>query len=150
MDTRNFSTISLPLVLALSGACGPPQASEECVPIDEHLGTNVHWCDGIFLPKNDADLRWGGKPATLGFAVCLPPQTDGSCQVCSRAEVTSDVAVRMTEILAEYEPECQLEHWELGCMRTEERGKQLGWGPGGSHYCCFEVAVWGPGCEESP
>jgi hypothetical protein len=39
------------LLLGLSVACGPPPISEECVPVDEHLGTVVHWCDGIFHPR---------------------------------------------------------------------------------------------------
>ena len=59
---------------------------------------------------------------------------------CGPPEVADAVEVRLLELLAEYRPECQLEHWELGCMRTIENGMILGHESG---YCCFQVAVWG-------
>lgn len=81
--------------------------------------------------------------------MCLPPESDGACKVCPTDEVAAAVEAQLQTLLEQDEPQCQLEHWELGCMRTEEHGKELGWGPDGSHYCCFQVAIWGPGCSSN-
>ena len=118
--------------------CGPPEVAPDCVPIDEKLGTSSNlWCDGEPFP---IDLEWEGQIPIETFPVCLSPESDGSCKRCSTSEIADAVEVDMQEYLLEYRPACQLEHWEIGCMRTIENGMKLGHEGG---YCCFEVALWG-------
>jgi hypothetical protein len=50
----------------------------------------------------------------------------------------------MAEIVAERE--CELEHWEFGCMRTVENAEFL---YTDNNYCCYQVAHWGPGCKDA-
>lgn len=50
----------------------------------------------------------------------------------------------MREQIAQEFPACDIQHWEFGCMRTVESAKMLG---REDDYCCFQVAVWGPGCR---
>jgi hypothetical protein len=53
----------------------------------------------------DPDLTWQGDPAAAGLAVCLPPETDGSCKLCPTDEVAPTVEIRMKMLLAENRPE---------------------------------------------
>ena len=125
-------------LLASVVGCGPPEVEQQCVPIDEKLGTVSHqWCDGEPYPIT---LLWQDEIPIDTMAVCVAPEADETCKRCPTTEVTDTVETKMYEILAEYRPECQLQHWELGCMRTIENGMVLGHEAG---YCCFQVAVWG-------
>ncbi|MFV8751533.1 hypothetical protein ACNOYE_13395 [Nannocystaceae bacterium ST9] len=126
----------------LTTACGPPPATPDCVAVDERLGEPIErrWCDGEYLPT----LEWNQRSAEGLANVCLPPEPDGECKLCTVEEVESRIDVRLNELLTEQKPECALEHWELGCMRTVENAKMMGYV---DDYCCFQVALWGNACE---
>jgi hypothetical protein len=129
------------LILVFHNLACSDDASNECVVVDEKLGVpnDRLWCEGEFSPP-----EWNGKPADKTLAVCLPPQSDGSCKLCPRTEVIDEVEAKMAEIVAERE--CELEHWEFGCMRTVENAEFL---YTDNNYCCYQVAHWGPGCKDA-
>ena len=134
----NFRPLCLLLATASVLGCGPPAVERDCVPLDEKLGTVSHeWCEGEPYP---VDLIWQDEIPIDTWAVCLPPEADGSCRRCPTAEVADVVEDGMLEYQLEYRPDCQLQHWELGCMRTIENAMKLGYE---TDYCCFQVAVWG-------
>jgi len=132
------------LALAMTG-CGPGDPAPDCVSVDERLGVpgDRQWCEGEFYPS----IEWQGELADKALPVCLPPQADGTCELCPTDKVTADVENKLLEYLAEYRPMCKPDHWELGCMRTIENAISLGREP---DYCCFEVALWGQGCADQP
>ena len=126
------------LLIATLVSCGPPDVTPDCVPVDEHIGTSgILWCDGQPFP---IDLEWQGQIPIETYAVCLPPEADGTCKLCPTSEVTDRVEIGMHELLDQYRPECQVEHWELGCMWTMENAMSAGYE---TNSCCFQVAVWG-------
>ena len=135
----NHRRVSLCVLSASMLSCGPPEVTPDCVPVDEKLGDPAGrmWCDGEYFPL---DLEWEGEIPIETFPVCLPPEVDGSCKRCPTAEIADAVEDDMQEYLTEYRPACQLQHWELGCMRTIENAILIGREP---DYCCFEVALWG-------
>lgn len=137
---------SKPLIFALASAlgCGPSGVELECVSIDEKLGDpgSRQWCEGQYYPET---LEWNGQPSVETIPVCLAPKADGECAVCPVDEISDAVEVQLLEDLAQYRPGCQLEHWELGCMRTIENAILIGREP---EYCCFQVALWGDGCDD--
>lgn len=139
----------VPLVLGLAVACGPPPASgDQCIPTDELLGNPAErlWCGGLWKPQDDPDLIWKDEPAGAGGPVCLPPRADGSCQTCPIDEVAAAVEAELNALYPVGSAECQVEHWEIGCLRNKENTeKSLGIT---DDYCCFEVALWGPGCDD--
>ncbi|MCA9700060.1 MAG: hypothetical protein KC431_21220, partial [Myxococcales bacterium] len=115
------------------------EVTPDCVPVDEKLGDPAGrmWCDGEYFPL---DLEWEGEIPIDTLTVCLSPEADGTCNLCPTAEIADAVEIGMREYLTEYRPACQLQHWELGCMRTIENGMKLEREEG---YCCFQVATWG-------
>ena len=133
------------VLLALLPGCGPGEAAPECVAVDEQLGVpgDREWCEGEFFPS----LRWEDQLAVKTIPICLAPDANGECELCPRAKVIEDVETRLYPHLAETRPLCQLDHWEFGCMRTIENAVTIGREP---DYCCFEVALWGEGCADSP
>lgn len=138
---RNASLLAL---LTASLGCGPGEVPQDCVSVDAGLGQpgDRQWCEGEFYPAD-----WEGKRADKSLPICLPPRADGSCELCPSAKVISDVEDRLHPHLEETRPMCQLEHWEFGCMRTIDNAILLGREP---DYCCFQVALWGPGCSDQP
>lgn len=137
-----LTALSAALVL-LSVGCGSEAPPLECVAVDPDLGDPAKrvWCDGEYSPT----MTWKGQSPVTARAMCLAPEADGSCEVCPVDEVTGEVATRLDQWIADNRPECALEHWELGCMRTIEHAQIFV--EDGDH-CCFQVAMWGPGCEE--
>lgn len=132
-----------PILLILAAgifACSD-DTSSECVEIDKQLADPPSrvWCDGEFSPP-----PWNGMIPDKSTAVCLAPQPDGTCKLCPRAEVIDEVEVKLREIVTERE--CNLEHWEFGCMRTVEHAKLID----PENYCCYQVALWGSGCKDEP
>jgi len=129
------------LTLALHGFACSGDTSSECVEVDEQLGEPIgrQWCEGEFSPP-----PWNGESAGQTRLVCFEPEADGGCKLCPREDVVEAVETKMREQLAEYKPNCDVQHWEFGCMRTVENAKMLGWE---EEYCCFQVAVWGSGCN---
>ena len=126
-------------------SCGPVEPPLDCVSGDEGLGSPAdrEWCEGEFFPP----MMWEGKRADKALPICLPPQADGSCELCPSAKVIADVESALYPHLETHRPQCQLEHWEFGCMRTIENAIEIGREP---DYCCFEVALWGPFCADQP
>ena len=126
------------VLLASTLSCGPASIEQDCVPLDEKLGTISHqWCDGEPFP---IDIEWEEEIPVATYPVCLAPEPDGTCNRCPTTEIEDAVEPRLLELLASYRPECQVRHWELGCMRTIENGMKLEREEG---YCCFQVAIWG-------
>lgn len=138
------------LAIGVGGSCGPPSPpAAECIPVDDLLGDPAArlWCDGLWTPQSDPDVAWNGAPAGAGLPVCLPPESDGSCKACPVDEVEVAVEAELKNLYPEG-ADCHIEHWEIGCMRTPENTmKSLGIN---DNYCCFEVALWGPGCDDTP
>jgi hypothetical protein len=115
----------------------------ECVAVDPSLGdpSNKLWCEDDYYPT----MTWNGELATASRTVCLPPTRDQQCQACPAQEVRDAVGDALRASLEEYVPGCELQHWELGCMRTIENAKKIV-GDQDPNFCCFQVAIWGPGC----
>ena len=135
----------LPFVFALAfSGCGPGEVPRDCVSVDEQLGVPAEreWCEGEFYPP-----KWEGEFADKALPICLPPQADGSCELCPSAKVIADVESALYPHLETHRPQCQLEHWEFGCMRTIENAIEIG---RETDYCCFQVALWGPFCADQP
>ncbi|PRQ02329.1 hypothetical protein ENSA5_24200 [Enhygromyxa salina] len=130
------------LILAFHSLACSEDSSNECVEVDEQLADPSPrvWCGGEFSPP-----PWNGEEAAKSLAVCLEPQSGGACKLCPRADVVDDVEVKMHEKLAADRPDCALEHWEFGCMRTVENAKMIGHE---TNYCCYQVAIWGQGCKD--
>ena len=130
--------LMLALALALA-ACGPPGPAPDCIPIDEQLGVPIdrRWCEGEVEPW----MHWQGEEVDFNAIICLAPESDGECKVCPADEVSAAVETKLEFDLAMYYPECTLEHWDLGCMRTLENAKNVLHREPES--CCFQVAVWG-------
>lgn len=129
------------LILPLHSLACSGDTSSECVEVDEQLGdpSNRRWCKGEFSPP-----PWNGEEVAQIRLVCFEPESDGACKLCPREEVVDDVEAKMREQLAQEFPQCDLQHWEFGCMRTVENAKKLG---REEEHCCHQVAVWGPGCR---
>ena len=149
LESRYFTSlaISWSMIFALGVAgCGPGQANPDCVAVDEQLGVpgDRQWCDGQFYPE---DLEWQGQASVETLPICLPPQVDGSCELCPTEKVIGEVELGLQSYLEEFRPMCQLEHWEFGCMRTIEHAIMIG---RDQDYCCFQVALWGPFCADQP
>ena len=135
--------LAIPLILGFavhSLACSP-DTSSECIDVDEQLGdpSDRRWCGGEFVPPD-----WDNQPADHIRSVCFEPGPDGACKLCPRDEVIEEVEAKMREDVSQESFQCEIQHWELGCMRTVESAKMLG---RDTDYCCFQVAVWGPGCK---
>ena len=128
------------LILAIASLACADDTSSECVAIDQQLADPPSrlWCDGEFSPP-----AWNGALADKSLAVCLAAQPDGTCKLCPHAEVLEQVEARMREMVAERD--CELEHWEFGCMRTVENGKLISLD---NNYCCYQVGLWGSGCKD--
>src|SRR5690606_24656209 len=90
----------------------------ECVAVDPSLGdpSNKVWCEDDYYPT----VTWNGELAIASRTVCLPPARDQQCQACPADEVSVAVEEALRAGLNQYLPNCELEHWELGCMRTIE------------------------------
>jgi len=130
---------SLPSMASLAREIRPVS---ECVVVDEGLGVpgDRVWCGGEFSPP-----EWNGERAAKPLAVCLEPDASGECKLCPRADVVEEVETKMREMLAEDRPDCDLQHWEFGCMRTVELSKMIGYD---TRYCCYQFAIWGAGCKD--
>lgn len=123
-------------------ACGPEPISPECIPIDPQIPfDNVMWCDGAFS-VHDPEIMYEGQPPDGGQAVCVAPDPDGECPSCPLDEVTASIETPLREQLALNTPSCEVERWEIPCMRTIEGGMFSS----STNYCCYQVAYWGTNC----
>ncbi len=130
------------LVLAAS-ACGPDPITQECVSIDPNLGVQgiANWCDDA-LSVHDPEIMYEGQPPDGGQAVCVAPDPDGECPSRPLDEVTASIETPLREQLALNTPSCEVERWEIPCMRTIEGGMFSS----STNYCCYQVAYWGTNC----
>ena len=146
MTMTNMSKAAAFVLTVATLGCGPgevvPEPDPECVQVDELLGVpgSRLWCNGEYEPETP----WEGELAVKLLTICLPPRADDECELCPLSEVSEAVGQELDARLAEYQPMCKLEHWELGCMRTIENAMVMGFGP---DYCCFQVALWGENCK---
>ena len=142
--SRNLLSIAVVGFAITTGACGPGELTLECIAVDPSLGdpSNKVWCEDDYYPT----ITWNGALADASRSVCLPPDEDQQCRACPADEVRASVEDTLRADLAQHWPDCVLEHWELGCMRTVANAKKV---VGDDHpdFCCFQVALWGPGCS---
>ncbi len=123
--------------------CGPGPLVEECIPIVDRVGPGLDfWCDAYTI--YDPELEWDGPPPARERFVCLAPDAEGECVRCGLDELAKAVEEPLREQLAVATPDCDLERWEVHCMRTIEQGMSVG---GPDTYCCYEIAIWGESCE---
>lgn len=147
---RHSHCLAIRTALAmLTGAtalgCSDDDLTVECIAVDPQVGDPIdrQWCDGEYYPS----ITWEGELASRIAPVCLPSEDGSSCKVCPADEVSSAVEAALFARFEESLPECTIQHWELGCMRTIEITKMFFVDEDDPNFCCFETAVWGPGCE---
>lgn len=122
-------------------ACGPDPIAPECVPVDPRIPQDETWCDGA-VSALDPELEWDGPGPDAGRIVCVAPDAEGECLQCSREDVMASLEAPLLEQLTTYVPTCELERWEVSCMRTIEGGMFTS----PTEYCCYHLALWGAGC----
>ena len=140
---------TLGLVIALatgalsSSSCGPGEPTLECVEIDQSVDT-YGWCELAASPAMAGLTHEGELASAHSLRICVAPQANGSCQLCSFEEVEEALDSEVRSIVDFHVPECELEHWELGCM--EDLESSMSGNP--DDYCCYWVVIWGENCEE--